>query len=192
MGGGHPSAVTPRRQRRRRRTLATTLTTLGLAVLALVAVTALRVATEPAGGQGFGDGPIVALGGGARDRLDTALELRQPTDRVLVLSGNAILRYTAWVGSCGEPTTICMLARPLSTFGEAKGVADLVDEHGWPHVTVVTSDYHAFRTRLLFERCVDVPVAVIGVPGELGPLERATLIARETIASIASLVQRCG
>lgn len=195
MDGGRPSAVTPRHQRRRRCTLATALTALGLAlgltVLALVAVTAFRVATEPTGDQGFGDGPIVTLGGGARDRLDTALGLRQPTDRVLVLSGNAILRYTAWGGSCGEPTTICMLARPLSTFGEAQGVADLVVEHGWPHVTIVTSDFHAFRTRRLFERCVGVPVAVIGVPGDLGRFERAALIARETIASFAALAQRC-
>jgi hypothetical protein len=156
-----------------------------------IAFAAIRVVFEPAAGNGFDDGPIVALGGGSRDRLDTALQLRQPDDRVLVLSGTAILRYNAWFGSCDEPSTICLIARPLNTYGEALGVAQLAKDYGWPRVTIVTSDYHAYRTRLLFNRCSDTGIEVVGVSGDLSVRERTYLVTRETVAIVQSWLHPC-
>lgn len=42
--------------------------------------------------------------------------------------------------------TECFRPEPLTTLGEALGVRELVRQHGWTSVTVVTNTTHAFRT----------------------------------------------
>ena len=44
--------------------------------------------------------------------------------------------------------------KPLQHAGRGSGVARLARERGWRKVAVVTSSFHVFRARKLFERCL--------------------------------------
>jgi uncharacterized SAM-binding protein YcdF (DUF218 family) len=185
---GHDTAG--RRPGRRRAAL---LVALGGGLLGLLAILGLaaRVAFWTVDDPPFGDGPIVVLGGGGGERLATALALRGDSGRMLVMSADAVERYTAGGGSCEDDDARCFRPSPLSTLGEARTVGDLARTEAWPHVTVVTSDFHTLRTRLLFRRCVDVPVAVVAAPADAPANERLYRVVRESIATAVALVRRC-
>ena len=59
---------------------------------------------------------------------------------------------------CGRRSVRCFDAKPFSTQGEARWTA----RQDWESVVVVTSTYHVRRTRLLFERCSEGRVIVVG------------------------------
>lgn len=65
---------------------------------------------------------------------------------------------------CGLATGLyrveCVLPDPYTTRGEARLLAQQVEQHGWSRVAVITSTPHAARTRLLMERCVGADVLV--------------------------------
>jgi uncharacterized SAM-binding protein YcdF (DUF218 family) len=146
---------------------------------------------------------VVVLGGGHGERLARGTALRDATRApVLVLSDGARRKDERR----GAPTAgrslaasspgyevLCPMPVPYRTRGEARMVAALARERGWRHVVVVTSDYHAPRTRLLLARCaptschIDVVAAVpttgwlaraAAVLHELGGLVHATVVAR--------------
>jgi uncharacterized SAM-binding protein YcdF (DUF218 family) len=112
---------------------------------------------------------VVVLSGGLNSRLDPALELmRRRTAPVLAIS-------SAFIGGTwkkaerlcrGEIPTryevLCFTAKPYSTRGEARTVAKLAREQGWKRVVVVTSTFHVTRTRILFRRCYDGKLWVVG------------------------------
>jgi hypothetical protein len=166
-------------------------TALGLAGIALVVGAAVlgRLFSSPPAGVPFPDGPIVVLGGGGSERLDTALELRGPSTRPLVVSADAIERWEQQEGDCTDVDVICMLPDPESTLGEAQTVGRLAEQLGWSRVTVVTSDFHTTRSRLLFGRCVGVPVAVVPAPTSPHLGERVYRVVRESAASVVALVR---
>lgn len=75
---------------------------------------------------------------------------------------------------CGRSVpvdTICLNPEPPTTRGDARAAASLADERGWRSVALVTSDYHAFRARLLLERCYRGKVELIGAK-EIGDFKR--------------------
>jgi uncharacterized SAM-binding protein YcdF (DUF218 family) len=166
-------------------------TALGLAGVLLVVGAAVvgRLFTSPAPAVPFSDGPIVVLGGGGDERLDTALEIRGSSGRPLVVSADAIERWEQREGDCTDLEVICMLPAPETTLGEAQTVGRLAEQLGWLRVTVVTSDFHTPRTRLLFGRCVSVPVTVVPAPTSPHLGERLYRIVRETVASVVALVR---
>jgi uncharacterized SAM-binding protein YcdF (DUF218 family) len=58
---------------------------------------------------------------------------------------------------------LCFDAVPYSTRGEAETVEQLSLEHHWSRIVVVTSDFHVTRTHLLFRRCFNGRLWVVGV-----------------------------
>ena len=64
--------------------------------------------------------------------------------------------------SRGRVEYLCLRPVPDSTRAEARAVARLVEERQWRKVVVVTSRYHVTRSRLLFRRCVDAEVLMMG------------------------------
>jgi uncharacterized SAM-binding protein YcdF (DUF218 family) len=159
---------------------------------ALLLVLAVRIGVNPSSDRPFDDGPVVVLGGGGGERLETGLRLRGDTVRPLVLSADAVDRYTAQGGTCELTDVVCLDPDPESTFGEAQAVAMLSERHGWTQVTVVTSDFHTYRTRLLFDRCLSVPVAVLGAPTDPSVGERLYRVVREVTATVVAITRRCG
>jgi hypothetical protein len=102
---------------------------------------------------------VVVLAGDASRRIPKGLELvRHGVAGVLIISDGQRLAPAL----CRESDVLCFRPDPYSTTGEAEAVARLTQARGWESIVVVTSTYHVFRSRLLFERCLDVHVAVVG------------------------------
>jgi uncharacterized SAM-binding protein YcdF (DUF218 family) len=116
---------------------------------------------------------VVVLAGSRRERLPRALELmRSGVAPVLLISGGRDPRWTQAHPYCAGKSrfrTVCFDSHPFSTRGEAETVGRMARARGWHSVVVVTSTYHVFRARMLFERCFDGRVlAVGGRPRALG------------------------
>jgi DUF218 domain len=106
---------------------------------------------------------IVVLAGDAAHRIPRGRELvRGGVASTLVLSREPSEKWARWRPLCRQPTVVCFDADPYSTRGEAEVVARLTERRGWRSLAVVTSSYHIFRARLLFERCVSGRVEAVG------------------------------
>lgn len=140
---------------------------------------AVRVGARsaPAGGCGPSTGaPVVAVLGApndpsgsisriAMDRCRAAVELcRTRHGRGLVLCGGFGAHFNTsqephwkhcarWLAGCpralGQPILGCLESR--HTYEDVLLLRELVESLGWPPVTVVTSDYHARRVRLILD-----------------------------------------
>ena len=113
---------------------------------------------------------IVVLAG-SKFRLPVGLELveRQLVEHgvapVLVISDGLDPRSPAANRICRERAQVlCPKPDPYSTRGEARLVARLARERGWDSIVVVSSRFHLFRSRILFERCYDGRLAFVGAP----------------------------
>ena len=73
----------------------------------------------------------------------------------------------------GRVEYLCLRPQPDNTRAEARAVAGLVESRRWQKVVVVTSSFHVTRSRLLFRRCLDAEVSMMG--GE-PPSERRVLV----------------
>jgi uncharacterized SAM-binding protein YcdF (DUF218 family) len=105
---------------------------------------------------------------GQKKRLPVALELvRRGVAPVLVISDGLDPRWTQANRLCrsGDPErVVCIRPDPHSTRGEARLAARLARERDWDSLVVVSSRFHLFRARLLFERCFRGELAFVGVP----------------------------
>ncbi|MEZ5408859.1 MAG: YdcF family protein [Acidimicrobiales bacterium] len=144
---------------------------------------------------------VVVLAGGRSERLDHGLRLAASgAAPVLVISNGdepdwpearAICR-----GGPGLPTgveVLCPRPDPQRTAGEATMVARLAAERGWRRVVVVTSDFHALRSRLWFERCAAgaFEVEVVGVDSRYDLAQVWGRALREQVGLLAAVtVQR--
>jgi uncharacterized SAM-binding protein YcdF (DUF218 family) len=113
---------------------------------------------------------VIVLSGG-RERLPPAMALvRRGVAPVLAISSVsrtkpwAIARRLCASGRYAHARVLCFEARPYSTEGEAKTVERLVREHRWSHIVVVTSRFHVTRAHMLFRRCYDGGLSMVGVP----------------------------
>ena len=162
---------------------------LALALLAVLLGGCAWLYGWPPTGQPHDTGPVVVLGGGAGDRLDLGLELIEASaePRELVLSAGADREWAQMGGSCGDEGVRCLEPAPANTFEEATAVSRLAERHRWEAVTVVTSEYHVTRTRMLFSFCMQAPTRVVASdsPASLG--ERANHLVREPMATLLSL-----
>lgn len=142
---------------------------LGLMLLSLaVAATAVVAARAMAPRDDVVDSPdaVAVLGGAGQERADLGIELRQRYGVPLILSSSA-QRFALRRGvDCR--TAICIRTDPETTAGEARGIADLANEHGWDEVVVVTTDFHTTRARILFRQCLGDRVRVVGASPEDG------------------------
>jgi uncharacterized SAM-binding protein YcdF (DUF218 family) len=102
---------------------------------------------------------VVVLSGARRPRLGKGLELmRKVVAPTLVISDAPAPGWTAANRLCppNRPGfhVICFRAKSYSTRGEAEEIGQLVREHRWTRVVVVTSKFHISRARMLVKRCV--------------------------------------
>jgi uncharacterized SAM-binding protein YcdF (DUF218 family) len=113
-------------------------------------------------------GVVVVLSGDKR-RLPPALALiRRGVAPVLAIS--TVERTRHWplaerlcaAGRYRGARVLCFDAVPFSTQGEARTIGRLARVRDWASIVVVTSTFHVTRAKLLFDRCADVPVRVLG------------------------------
>jgi uncharacterized SAM-binding protein YcdF (DUF218 family) len=104
---------------------------------------------------------IIVLAGDEEQRFERALELaRAGVAPVLVVSDGARSDWAPARNLCDHPKghgfrVICFRPKPYSTRGEARAALALAERYHWRSLLVVTSTYHLFRSRILFERCLD-------------------------------------
>jgi uncharacterized SAM-binding protein YcdF (DUF218 family) len=108
---------------------------------------------------------LVVFAGGRGERLSKAVSLRQQgATPTLVISNGRDPRWPAANRLCASRQrfeVLCPQPHPDTTRGEARMVGDLAARRGWRSVLVVTSTYHARRTRLLLGRCFDGQLQVV-------------------------------
>jgi uncharacterized SAM-binding protein YcdF (DUF218 family) len=140
-------------------------------VLAWVAACLVLLTWSPweTGAPAHADAVIVLSGG--RERLPPAMALvRRGVAPVLAISSVsrtkpwAIARRLCNAGRYAHARVLCFDAQPYSTRGEAKTVERLAREHQWSRIVVVTSGFHVTRAHMLFRRCYDGGLWMVGVP----------------------------
>lgn len=118
------------------------------------------------------------------DRLPTAVDLFEQTEHSMLLISyfeHDAYMDTAGIDDEGAPPystycnetehngVRCFTPEDASTLGEALAIDEMAQIESWESITVVTSTYHAFRTRLVVDRCIgsDVRVNVVYAETEL-------------------------
>jgi len=160
----------------RRSVLLVLVALLGLGVLAVALLTLRAVTAElvlvrdpvlesaRTGATPLASGPVMVLGGNlTRVEVALALDAVRVEGRELIASADAADDLVLLGRDCDEPGIRCVVPDPSSTRGEARLAARLAAEEGWPGLTVVTSRWHLHRTRLHFEACLDIPLAIVAV-----------------------------
>jgi uncharacterized SAM-binding protein YcdF (DUF218 family) len=131
---------------------------------------------------------IVVLGGHGAERIRLGMELRTRHGVPIVLSASA-WGYGFNAGlRCEHEGVICVRPASSDTRGEARALAALAVEEGWDRITVVTTNFHTTRARVLFRQCFGGRVDVVGAP-PVNPRGLATW-AREVVATAAALTVR--
>lgn len=110
----------------------------------------------------------------------------------LVLAGNPDTGPIAALCTDPQPfEAVCLLPSPDTTRTEAQVAGELAHSRQWRSMVVVTSRYHATRTRLLFRRCFSGTVAAVGDPPAYGTRFALRQIAHEWLGLVdASLLAR--
>ena len=144
---------------------------IGILVAAWVVLALVLFVWPPAetGAPAHADAVVVLSGG--RERLPPALTLiRQGVATVLAIS--SVDRTKHWPlghrlcdrGRYAGARVLCFQAAPYSTQGEARAVGRLARAHHWREVVVVSSTFHLTRAKMLFRRCYDGGLSLVGVP----------------------------
>jgi uncharacterized SAM-binding protein YcdF (DUF218 family) len=103
---------------------------------------------------------IVVLGGDAQRRLPLGLELAGAgVAPVLVVSDGAGSDWAPARALCARPggrsfKVVCFRPDPFSTRGEARAMKAMAAARRWRSLLVITSTYHVYRARMLFQRCL--------------------------------------
>jgi uncharacterized SAM-binding protein YcdF (DUF218 family) len=143
-----------------------------LLLIALTALAALAVVSVPLfilyDDDRVAKADAVMVLAGDKRRLPIALDLvERGTAPLLVISDGLDPRWTRANRLCrfGDPARIvCVRPEPYSTRGEARLASRLARERGWDSLVVVTSRFHLFRARKLFERCFHGRLDLVGTP----------------------------
>ncbi|GAA4118547.1 hypothetical protein GCM10022249_23430 [Enteractinococcus coprophilus] len=83
---------------------------------------------------------------------DPMNHIAAPTDGMVPLSN--------YCEPSEEPDILCFTPEEDSTLGEALAISDLVKDNSWDSLTVVTDPFHAFRTRYIYDQCLDGDVEI--------------------------------
>lgn len=130
---------------------------------------------------------VVILSGDHGERLPEALKLMQagvaPT-LVFVGTLDRAVENDLCQGGRVPYEVLCVRPDPDSTRQEAQATGELARSRGWRTIVVVTSDHHVTRSALLFRRCVDVTVQMVGGRAAFTPVQMARQIAHEWLGTL--------
>ncbi|HEX2042297.1 MAG TPA: YdcF family protein [Acidimicrobiales bacterium] len=143
------------------------------ALLLIVAITFVPVVWPETDPPGRADAVIV-LSGDHGERLPIAQALIDDglVDTLVFVGTLDRAEEESLCRSQQRVEYICLRPQPDNTRTEARAAAQLAESRGWRTIVVVTSNFHVARTRILFDRCFDGNVRVMG--GD-PPYGRATL-----------------
>lgn len=135
------------------------------------------------------DAVVVLAGGDHGERLALAQELlRSGVAPTLVLDGQPDVQEAARLCTASVAfEVVCLRPAPDSTRAEARAAGRLVAARDWHRVVVATSTAHVTRSRLLFSRCVQAEVQVVGAQPPYGLRTRIKAIAHEWLGTLYAL-----
>ena len=152
-------------------------------VVAAIVVSALmwRLVVDPDLDRPGPVDAVVVLSGDHGERLPVARQLiADGHTRVLVYAGTSDGAGTQEVCERPQPFAVyCPRPDPDSTRAEARAVADLARTHRWRSIAVVTSTPHVTRAGMLFRRCFDGEVRVLGEEPLITEAERRDQVREE-------------
>lgn len=146
---------------------------------------------------------VVSLAPG-HQRLPAAVEYQEAglADNLVIswfpgsISSAAIEPEFGWLENqkcraTNESSVHCLTPELNSTYGEALAVGSLAVAKGWDSILIVTSRYHVFRTRYIFERTLPshIGVEVVAAPTELSIKSWVRHIGYENVAFVKALLQ---
>jgi uncharacterized SAM-binding protein YcdF (DUF218 family) len=172
--------------RARRALLVTTVVVVAVVVVGVVALNLRLFVFPPSSTPAHADA-VVVLAGGKGERLDKGLELVRAgvAPNLVVSTGSDTLCTNDY------PFTVyCFLPHPDDTRGEAEAIGRIAAQHGWQHIVLVTSDYHATRAGLLVDRCFPGTVDVSAAESSHAPLPLLSAITHEWGGLIESAIHR--
>jgi uncharacterized SAM-binding protein YcdF (DUF218 family) len=107
---------------------------------------------------------VVVLSGDYGDRIAGALALmRRGAAPVLVHAGEPDGRIVRELCAGSDDfEVVCLHPEPDNTRSEARAVGVLARDRGWDSIALVTSQPHVTRAGMLFRRCVDGAVQMVG------------------------------
>ncbi len=113
---------------------------------------------------------VVVLSGDQGERLGLAQRLLDGgVSSTLVLAGQPDLAEDVSLCQGGRRfEVVCLRPDPDSTRAEARSTAKVAASRHWKSIVVVTTTTHVSRARLLFSRCFDGPVKVVGAKPPYG------------------------
>lgn len=158
------NAIRPRRTGSRSSRLVNVIVALLLSILVGFPAATAALFLWPPTDQPDRVDAVVVLSGDHGERMRRALELMADgVAPILVHAGTPDSVQVLELCAGGQPfEVICPMPDPDSTRAEARAVAGLAESHGWESIAVVTSDFHVTRARLLFGRCFDGVVEMVG------------------------------
>ena len=139
-----------------------------LALVPIVAGAGLALSFVPFVWPATGDpaqaDAVVVLSGDHGERLSLALDLLERGVTTTLVFAGALDSARAIELCHGDQSfeVICLTPRPDNTREEARAAGRLAEARGWRRVVVATSNAHVLRAGLLFERCVEGDVIMIG------------------------------
>jgi len=163
--------------------------TIAALVLAVAIVAGALASTVPRSDAVGAVDAVLVLGGGAGERLALGRALADERGIRLVLSAEAI-EAGGRAGLACEVDVVCLHPDPVNTAGEARAALALVDEHRWQRIAVVTSTFHANRTRTLFGQCLGDRADVQGATAAGSPARTVYRYGRELVAHLAAVTIR--
>lgn len=140
---------------------------------------------------------VFVLGPAWPQRIDTGVQLVEAgyADTLIVSAPSEGGRSIENLEICTTPqefTVHCLAPEPDTTQGEARGLAALVDEHGWDSVLIVTMRPHMTRAELYFERCFDGEILMVDDERPLPAWFWARQFLYETVAFVKyALIPSC-
>lgn len=165
----------------------------GVAALLLVAGSIARFFVFPSTDSPPPVDAVVVLAGDAPTRLPVAVDLAESRSEPLVISAAVGTVNAPARELCEDPgslTVLCFAPSPSNTRGEASAIGQLVAEHGWDSIAVVTSSAHVTRAGLLVGRCTDAAVHMVQARPSLSPSRWAHHVAHELGGLVESGVRR--
>lgn len=85
----------------------------------------------------------------------------------------------------------CFTPEEAATIGEAYSISEMVAAESWGSLTVVTDEYHAFRTRFIFDQCLgdEVDVNVVFSDRDLNVAQWGYHLVYENAAFLKAALQ---
>jgi len=93
--------------------------------------------------------------------------------------------------SGGREGIVCFTPEEAATIGEAYSISGIVAAQSWDSLTVVTDEYHAFRTRFIFDQCLgdEVDVNVVFSDRDLNVAQWGYHLVYENAAFLKAALQ---